>query len=78
MPIFDPLLVRRSVRSSTLAPRRAVVAPARTERANSAQRVARRRFSAACVGVERMAREEEADGVELALELLRLGPRARR
>ena len=46
MPIFEPLFVRRSVRSSTLAPSRAVVAPARTERTKSAQRVARRRFSA--------------------------------
>ena len=46
-PSLFPVLVRRSWRSMTLAPSRAVVAPARTARAKSAQRVARSRFSAA-------------------------------
>ena len=45
-PSFEPVLVRRSERSSTLAASLPVVAPPRTARANSTQRLAPMRFSA--------------------------------
>ena len=77
-PIFEPLLVRRSERSSTLAASRAVVAPPRTARAKSAQRVRAQALERALVGLERMAGEEEADRVEFALQPLGRRPRRSR
>jgi hypothetical protein len=67
MPILLPVLVRRSCRETTVAatgppsPRRA------RQRENSAQDCTRIRFSAPCVIVERMAGQEEADGLVFAL-----------
>ena len=66
MPSFEPDLVRRSERSSTLAARRAEVAPRRTCATKSAQRVDAQPRQHALIGLERMAGEEEADRVEFA------------
>ena len=71
MPILLPVLVRRSVRDTTVAATRPAVAPAFTERRELGPRL---HLAASCssggVFVERMAGQEEADGVVFALQLV--------
>ena len=66
MPILLPVLVRRSVRSSTVAATRPTELPALTERQNSTQLCTPQPLQEIAVFVERMARQEEADRVVFA------------
>ena len=75
MPILLPVLVRRSARDTTVPATRPAVAPCFTELQNAVQRWTFSRFEDRRVIVERMAGEEEADRVELALQPLRRQPR---
>ena len=70
MPILLPVLVRRSVRDTTVAATRPALAPDFTERENSVQDCTLSFCSSDGVFVERMAGQEEADGVVFALQLV--------
>ena len=66
MPIFEPDLVRRSERSSTVAASRADVAPLLHRAGEIGPALDAQALQRAVIRVERMARQKEADGVELA------------
>ena len=67
MPILVPDLVRRSVRSSTVAASRAAdEEPPFTSRAKAVHRSTRSRLEHRRIAIERVAGQEEADGVEFA------------
>ena len=75
MPILLPVLVRRSMRETTVAATLPAVAPDFTAPVNSAHDCTRSRFKRRRIVVERMARQEEADRVVFLLQLLLRQPR---
>ena len=75
MPILLPVLVRRSVRDTTVPATLPAVAPCFTAAENTAHDWTFSRFEHRRVVVERMAREEEPDRVVFALQPLGRQPR---
>jgi len=75
MPILLPVLVRRSVRATTVPATRPAPAPFLTARANSAHDCTRRRFERRGIIVERMTGQEKPDRLVFALQPLGRQPR---
>ena len=75
MPILLPVLVRRSMRETTVAATLPAVAPVFTARENSAQDLHPQALQHGRVVVERMAGQEEADRVIFAAQPLGRQPR---